>query len=526
MTKKPITKGYARYALILLITVYIFNFLDRTILSILAEDIKRDLGLTDSELGFLYGTAFAVFYSIFGVPLARLADYWKRGRLISIGLFSWSLMTALSGTARSLFSLAIYRFGVGIGESSASPAAYSLLSDYFSPRVRATVLALYSSGIYIGSGIGLILGGLVVDNWNDMYPTTDLAPWGLSGWQAAFFVVGAPGAVLAVLVWFLREPVRGSSEDQATLSSNQPQEGKAPVKKLFSELNTIVPPFNLIGLYQLAGTRGLAINLLYALAMALVCYGLYRLTGDLVQWTALGIGLYAAISWTHSLIKRDPECFRAIFANKAMIYGILGYSTMSFIGYGVGFWQAPLFIRVYDITAAEAGLYLGIASATCGFAGVTFGGWLSDRLKSRIPGSRPFIVLIAAPVSALAVVGMVLSPSLWMALMFNYMLSFFSTTWVGTAPSMTSELVSPHRRATAGSIYILINTFIGLALGPYCMGKMSDFFQSIGQSDAEALGNSLVVSCLILLASFTFALLSIRHYRASEERLRHASTQA
>ena len=147
MLDKPITKGYAKYALVVLITVYVFNFLDRTILSILAEDIKHDLGLTDSQLGFLYGTAFAVFYAIFGVPLARLADHWKRARLIAIGLSSWSLMTALSGTARSLFSLAIYRFGVGIGESSASPAAFSLLSDYFSPRVRATVLALYSSGI-------------------------------------------------------------------------------------------------------------------------------------------------------------------------------------------------------------------------------------------------------------------------------------------------------------------------------------------------------------------------------------------
>ena len=140
---------YAKFALALLVVVYIFNFIDRQILSVLAEDIKADLGLSDSDLGFLFGTAFAVFYSLFGIPLGKLADVWSRKKLISLGLATWSMMTALSGTAQSFGALSTYRFGVGIGESSASPATYSLLSDYFSPKVRATVLAIYSSGVYI-----------------------------------------------------------------------------------------------------------------------------------------------------------------------------------------------------------------------------------------------------------------------------------------------------------------------------------------------------------------------------------------
>ena len=128
---------YAKYVLFVLVIVYVFNFIDRQILSILAEDIKADLGISDAEIGFLYGTAFAVFYAVFGIPMGKLADVWVRKNLIAIGLAFWSLMTALSGTARSFGMLAACRFGVGIGEASASPAAFSMLSDYFPPRVCA-----------------------------------------------------------------------------------------------------------------------------------------------------------------------------------------------------------------------------------------------------------------------------------------------------------------------------------------------------------------------------------------------------
>ncbi len=134
-TKSPeqeIGGRYAKYVLFVLVLVYVFNFIDRQILSVLAEEIKADIGISDAEIGFLYGTAFAVFYAIFGIPLGRLADVWIRSRLISLGLLFWSVMTAMSGTARSFGSLAVFRFGVGIGEASATPAAFSMLSDYFS----------------------------------------------------------------------------------------------------------------------------------------------------------------------------------------------------------------------------------------------------------------------------------------------------------------------------------------------------------------------------------------------------------
>ena len=151
---------YAHYVLAVLVLGYIFNFIDRNILSILAEDIKADLGIDDAQMGFLYGTVFAVFYAVFGIPLARFADVLTRRSLVSVGLAFWSLMTAASGLARSFGVLAACRIGVGIGEASASPAAYSMLSDYYSPRLRATVIAIYAAGVYIGAGIGGFGDGL------------------------------------------------------------------------------------------------------------------------------------------------------------------------------------------------------------------------------------------------------------------------------------------------------------------------------------------------------------------------------
>lgn len=176
----PTDERYARYVLRVLVLVYVLNFLDRQIPSILAEHIKADLALSDAQLGFLYGTAFAVFYAIFGIPLGRLADVWNRTRLISIGLGVWSLMTALSGLSRSFAHLALARLGVGVGEASAAPASYAMLSDYFPAAKRATVLAVYQSGIFIGSGLGLGLGGLIVDRWDRAWVGTP-APFGLRG---------------------------------------------------------------------------------------------------------------------------------------------------------------------------------------------------------------------------------------------------------------------------------------------------------------------------------------------------------
>jgi predicted MFS family arabinose efflux permease len=195
------TARYANYVLGLLFVVYVFNFVDRQILSLLLDPIKADLGVSDSALGFLTGLAFALFYTVAGIPIARYADRGPRRTIIAVGLFVWSAMTACSGLARNFAQLALARVGVGVGEAAGSPPAHSLLSDYFPPERRATALSIYNAGIYVGAMFGALAGGWLSE---------------LFSWRVAFFVVGIPGLALAVAVRAtIREPARGVSEHGA-----------------------------------------------------------------------------------------------------------------------------------------------------------------------------------------------------------------------------------------------------------------------------------------------------------------------
>ena len=199
--------NYTRYVLGLLLVVYIFNFIDRQILTILAQPIKEELGISDGALGFLTGTAFALFYATLGIPIARLADRTTRRTVISIALMLWSGMTALCGTAGSFWQLAMFRIGVAVGEAGGSPPAHSMIADMFKPERRSTALAVYSMGIPIGSMIGLMLGGYISEAYD---------------WRTAFLLVGIPGLLLAVVVRLsVREPLRGMSEGRVDEMSKQ-----------------------------------------------------------------------------------------------------------------------------------------------------------------------------------------------------------------------------------------------------------------------------------------------------------------
>ena len=192
------SKSARHYALSVLVVVYTFNFIDRQILSILLEPIKQDLGLSDTQLGLLTGFAFALFYATLGIPIARYADKSNRRNLIALALTIWSGMTALSGLAQNFWHLLLARIGVGVGEAGCSPPAHSMISDYFPAEKRATALGIYSLGIPVGILFGFIAGGWL----NEFF-----------GWRVAFFVVGIPGLVLAILVRLsLREPPRGMAE--------------------------------------------------------------------------------------------------------------------------------------------------------------------------------------------------------------------------------------------------------------------------------------------------------------------------
>jgi predicted MFS family arabinose efflux permease len=203
-----ITPQYRRYALILLLLVFTSSHVDRQILAILLEPIKHELALSDTQLGFLSGIAFAIFYATLGIPIAMWADRSNRRNIIALALATWSGMTVLCGMAANFWQLALARIGVGIGEAGSSPPSHSIIADMYPPAERATAMGIFSLGVNFGLLIGFLVGGWI----NQWY-----------GWRAAFWVVGAPGLALALLVRYtLREPPRGYAEGLQATSHEAP----------------------------------------------------------------------------------------------------------------------------------------------------------------------------------------------------------------------------------------------------------------------------------------------------------------
>lgn len=477
--------AYGWYALLVLVLVYVINFVDRQIVSILAQDIKHDLHLQDAQIGFLYGTAFAVFYALFGIPLGRLADSWYRGRLIALGLGLWSAMTALSGFASSFAMLAAARIGVGIGEASASPAAYSMISDYFPKEKRATALSIYSAGLYIGGGLSLPVGGLVSSRWNHAYPNAADAPLGLVGWQAAFLAVGIPGLLLALWVLTLREPQRGTSDGLP-----QPVVRPGAWRNFGAELLAILPPLTLISVARIPG--GLIVNLAVLAAIAAAGAGLYALTGDWPQWFAYGLGVYAIFSWVQALRHRDLPVYRLIWGNRTVVMLAIAFGSISFMTYAIAFWAPPYAIRTfYGSPAAaaqilaglkardEVATILGVGAAVAAATGVILGGIISDLWRRRDPRGRIFVNMLAVVLPAPAVWIMFTTDSLGTFYLASPVAQLFGSAWVGAAVASLQDVVLPRMRATAGATYVLGTTMVGLALGPYAAGKMADVTGSL-----------------------------------------------
>lgn len=200
--------GYAYYVLGVLTLVYVFAFIDRQILNLLVGPIRRDFAISDTEISLLSGFGFALFYTLFGIPLARVADSGSRRGLIAVGFAMWSIFTAGCGLARNFTQLFLMRIGVGVGEASLSPAAYSLITDYFPPERRATAQGIYGTGIFLGGGIALAVGGTVI-GWADTRPEWVLPFVGtIRSWQLVFLVVGLPGILFSLIMFTIVEPRR------------------------------------------------------------------------------------------------------------------------------------------------------------------------------------------------------------------------------------------------------------------------------------------------------------------------------
>ena len=488
---EPKASGYSWYVLSVLVVVYILNFIDRQIVSILAVDIKRDLNLTDSDMGFLGGAAFAVFYALFGIPLGRLADNWNRVRLLSIGLALWSTMTALSGFARNQLTLSLARMGVGVGEATASPTAYSLISDYFPKKQRATALAIYSSGLYLGGGVSLFIGAKVVQAWNNSYPGG--GPLGLVGWQAAFLVVGIPGLLLALWVASLREPLRGAMDGVASPSSPR------PFADFFADLSTIIPPFTVLGAAR-RGPVALVINLAAAAFLVGFAWIMIRLTGNLPQWSAVALGYYAVFSWASSLRSKDPATFKLIWGTPAFICTTLGYGLVSLTAYALGFWSPPYAETVLGLPKAELAFVLGGSGAVSGFLGVIIGGRVADALRAWFPAGRILVILFGVVTPIIPIWIGYTTESAVLFYVMNFLAGMFGATALGAAAATTQDLVLPRMRGTATASFFLGTTLVGLSFGPYMVGQISDLAGDLRTGILSLIGVAPIAVVLLLYA--------------------------
>ncbi len=521
MEREDVVGGrYAWYVLAVLVLVYVANFVDRQILSILAQEIKGDLGLSDAEIGFLYGTVFAVFYALFGLPLGRLADVWVRKSLIACGLGFWSAMTALSGTASSFASLGAYRIGVGIGEASASPAAFSTLVDWFPARLRATALSIYSSGVYIGAGIGIFLGGWIVDAWRAAYPEAEgIAPFGLRGWQVAYFAVGLPGLALALWVASLREPRRGRSEGLP-----EPARHPHPFAEFGRELFAVLPPLNVISLWRGGASAGvMARNAAGAVAIALRRRGpdrRHRQHGPVgrardrrVRGVLVGAG--PAPSRRTSVRADLPHAGAAALSGRLRVHRVRDLRARVL---------GPALLPARPQGERERGRHLGRARVRAG------------RLDRRDPRRNPLGRAAAPDREGAALdgrgddltsvpfgLGLLHAPTVELAYLCNFAFTIVSPLWVGPAATTVNELVLPRMRAIASAFYLLIVTFIGLALGPYAVGKVSDVFASGGAESGQALRSAMQLGLApFALSAVLFALAWSRVGAAEASKLERA----
>lgn len=372
-----------RTMLWLLLIVYIFNFLDRQIVNILAEPIKADLSLSDTQLGLLAGPAFAVFYAVLGIPIARYADRpnTNRVRLISLSLAIWSGMTAVCGLAQNFWQLALARIGVGVGEAGCTPAAHSLITDSVKPEKRSSAIAFYGMGVPIGSLLGLMIGGIV----NDLY-----------GWRAALMLVGLPGMALAVVLLVLMKEPR--------------------LRRTQAEKDTQ--------------------NAVKALTL--------------------------------------KEASREIFTSRAYIYLLVATSVTAFLGYGKSLWTISFFIRSHGLSTTEAGLAMAVVLGVAGALGTWLGGKVADRY-----GARDKRHLLTMPAVGMAIAAPILFLGYYMndwrvAVAMLILPTILNSAYYGPSFACVQGLVRPQARAVAASIMLFSQNLIGLGLGPFLFGVLSD----------------------------------------------------
>ena len=411
MNQATTSRRSASVVLALLLVAYIFNYLDRQILAILASGIRADLHLDDAQFGLLAGPPFAILYSVLGIPFAFLADRTSRSRVIAAAVAFWSAFTGLCGTASSFLQFFVFRMGVGIGEAGGVAPSYALIADYFEPRRRARALAIFSLGVPIGLSLGMLLGAYIAH---------------AVSWRAAFFTMGIAGLILApVMLIVVRDVPRP---------------------------NVAAP---------------------------------------------------APISQVFPMLARKPVFWLMAFAA----------SSSSLCGYGLATWTPSVLERSFHLGLIERGQFMASVVFIGGCAGVFAGGWLADRLGHRDRGWYARLPAIAWLITAPTFAAGLMAPSLWLAWPLLLIPNALNILWLGPVITAVQHLVPRRMRSTASASFLLINNLIGLGVGPYLIGAISDALKhSYG---AESLRYAAVGCTLFYLLAAALMLTCVSKLRSN-----------
>ena len=374
------------WTLALLTTAYFFSFMDRQILAILLEAIKADLKLSDTQMGLLSGLIFALFYATLGLPIARLADRSSRSNIIAISLAFWSAMTALCGMAQNFTHLMIARIGVGIGEAGFGPPSQSIIADLYPPEKRASAMAIYSLGVLLGGGLGMVIGGFVAHSY---------------GWRVAMMVVGLPGILLAIIMkLFVVEPRRGLSDAKAPAPA-----ADAPV-----------------------------------------------------------IGMWKGIA--------------SLWHNAAAFHLVAAITITSLVGYAVTGWGPSYMQRSLGMSMLDVSKYVALPAAFVAGISAMLGGWLCDRAaKKHGIYAQSYVVMIMKLVAFPFALAFYFVDHLWLALGSYFVAAIFAGAYIGPTYAMIQHLAPLRLRATWAALTLLATSLLGLGIGPFAVGQISDMLK-------------------------------------------------
>lgn len=401
----------ASVVLVLLLIAYIFNYLDRQMLGILAGPIIAELHLNDRQFGLLSGPPFAILYSVLGIPFAFLADRTSRSRVIAAAVAFWSAFTGLCGMATSFGQFFLFRMGVGIGEAGGVAPSYALIADYFEPRRRARALAIFSLGVPIGLSLGTLLGAYIAH---------------AISWRAAFYTMGIAGLILAPIMLIVVRDVPRPDAPSA-----------APIGQVFP------------------------------------------------------------------MLARKPVFWLMAFAA----------SSSSLCGYGLAVWTPSVLERSFHLSLIQRGQFMGSVVFIGGCAGVFAGGWLADRLGHRDRGWYAKLPAIAWAITAPTFAAGLMAPSLWLAWPLLLIPNALNILWLGPVITAVQHLVPQRMRSTASASFLLINNLIGLGVGPYLIGAISEALKhSYG---AESLRYAAVGCTLFYLLAAALMLLCVSRLRSN-----------